>query len=189
MSEQTIVPFNSICFLFGGDMLFLWNKFPICFPIICAYFPFYFIFNSVPKFFSCFCSPGANFTVDKLFPISINSNPYPTVVFFEPIYECISSISTTSMSWLLRSSSSFSPKLLIQLKTATWLTFKKRPIERNPNPSKYRINASHFMLSDLPIYSTVKRYLHTLQRYLCLCLTIPSLRKTVLLQLGQLSIL
>lgn len=165
MSKQAIVPLNSIRFLFGSDVLFLCNEFPICFPIICAYFPIYFIFNSVPKFFSCFCSPCANFTVDKLFPISINSNPYPTVVFFEPIYVCISSISTTSMSSLLRNSSSFSPKFLIQLKTATWLTFKKRPIERNPNPSKYRINASRFSLSDFLKQSKGEENQHTLSMH------------------------
>ncbi len=104
MSKKTIVPFNSKRFLFGFDMLFLWNKFSIGFPIIRAYFPLH--------FFSRFGSSCTNFTVDELMPISINSNPYPSVVFFEPIYVCISSISTTSILSELRSSSIFYQMLL-----------------------------------------------------------------------------
>ncbi len=55
-------------------------------------------FQFCPKAFFQFLSPCTNFTVDKSVPISINSNPDPTVVFFEPIYVCISSNSTTSIS-------------------------------------------------------------------------------------------
>ena len=188
MSKKTIVSFNSKRFLFGFDMLFLWNKFSICFPIIRAYFPLHFIFNPLPKFFSRFRSSCANFTVDELMPISINSNPYPSVVFFEPIYVCISSISTTSILSELRSSSIFSPNTFIQLNTETWLTFKKRPIERKPNPSRYKIKASRLTFSDLPRCSTVKRYVHSLHRYLCFGLTMPALRILVLWHFGQFSI-
>ena len=91
-----------------------------------------------------------------------------SVVFFEPIYVCIPSISITSISSALRNSSNFSPKLFIQLNTATWLTFRKRPMERNPNPSRYSISASRLSFSGFPICLTVKRYLQFLHKYRCL---------------------
>ena len=162
----------------------MWNKFFIRLPITCTYF--YFIFYFFPKFFSCLSSPGANFAIDELVPISINSNPNPCIVFFEPLYVCISSISTTSISPVLRNSSNFSPNPFIQLKTVTWFTFRKRPMERNPKPSRYSIRASRLSFSGFPICSTVKRYLQSLHKYLCLDLTIPPLRKFVLLHFGQL---
>ena len=189
MYKKTIVPFNRICFLFWLYMFLFGNKAFIWFPIICTCLPFYLIFNLFPEFFTRFSSSCANFAIDEHKPISINSNPYPTVVFFEPIYVCISSISITSISSALRNSSNFSPKLFIQLNTATWLTFRKRPMERNPNPSRYSISASRLSFSGFPICSTVKRYLQSLHKYLCLDLTIPSLRKFVLLHFGQLWIL
>ncbi len=133
MPKKTVITFNCIGLLFGLNMLFFWHKLFIGLPIISAYLTFYFVFDFFPELFSCFCSSCANFTIDEFVPISINSNPDPTIVFFEPIYVCISSISTISISSLLRNSSSFSPNDFIQLKTVTWLTFKNLPIERNPN--------------------------------------------------------
>ena len=155
MSENTIISLNRISFLFSSlNVFFFRNKFSIRFPIIRAYFPLYFRFNFLPEFFSRLRPSCANFAIDKSFPISINSNPYPNEVFFDPMYVCISSISTTSISFELRSSSIACPKDFIQLNTATWLTFRNRPMERNPKPSRYKIKASRLSLIDLPICST-----------------------------------
>ncbi len=174
MPEQTVIAFCCIGFCFCLHQLFLWYKFIIRFPIIGANYPFGNVFDFIPKLLSGFCSSGTNFTVDKSVPISINSNPNPAVVFFEPIYVCISSNPTTSISCEFLNSSNFTPKLFIQLKAETWLTFKYLPNDRNPKPSKYKIRA--FLLSslDFPICSTVNRCLQTLQKYLCFDLTIPS---------------
>ena len=187
--EQAVVSFNRKGFGLGLNKHFFRNKFIVGFPIISKYNPFRHIFNLFPQFYSCFRSSRANFTIDESVPISINSNPDPTIVFFEPIYVCISSNSITSISSEFLNSSIFSPKDLIQLKTATWLTFKYLPMERNPSPSRYRISASLFSLLGFPTCSTVKWWPQSLQKYLCLCLTIPSLRKFLLLHFGQLFIL
>ena len=189
MPEQAVVAFNCIGFSLGLNQEFFRDKFIISLPIVSTHNPFCQILNLLPQLYSCFCSSRTNFTVDEPVPISINSNPDPAIVFFEPIYVCISSNSITSMSSGFLNSSSFSPKDLIQLKTATWLTFKYLPIERNPNPSKYKMSASLFNSLGLPTCSTVKWCLQSLQKYLCLFLTIPSLRKLRLLHFGQFSIL
>ncbi len=147
MSEKTIIAFYCICFCFGLNQLLFRNKFIISFPIVSTNYPFGKFFNFFPELFSSFGSSCANFTIDEPVPISINSNPYPAVVFFEPIYVCISSNSITSISPGFLNSSSFSPKDFIQLKTATWLTFKYLPIDLKPKPSKYKTKA--FLLRSL----------------------------------------
>lgn len=189
MSEQAIIAFNCKGFSLGLNQKFFRDKFIVGFPVISTYNPFSQIFNLFPQFYSCFCSSRTNFTIDEPVPISINSNPDPAIVFFDPIYVCISSNSTTSISSVFLNSSNFSPKDFIQLKTATWLTFKYLPIDRNPSPSRYNTRASRFNLFGLPTCSTVKWFLQSLQKYLCLDLTIPSLRKFRLLHFGQLSIM
>lgn len=188
MSEKAVITFNRESFFFSLNMLSSGYKIFIRLPVIRAYYSFGILLDFLPELFSCFGSPSANFTVDESVPISINSNPYPTVVFFCPMYVCISSNSITCMSDGLRNSSNFSPKYFIQLNTATWLTCKILPIERNPRPSKYNIKASFFRLYGLPICSTVKRCLQSLHKYLCRDLTIPSFRKFPLLHFGQFSI-
>lgn len=185
MSEQAIVAFNGVGFSLGLNQHFFRDKFIVSLPVVSTHNPFRQIFNLLPQLYSCFCSSRTNFTIDEPVPISINSNPDPAIVFFEPIYVCISSSSITSISSGFLNSSSFSPKDLIQLKTATWLTFKYLPIERNPNPSRYKISASLLNSLGLPTCSTVKRCLQSLQKYLCRFLTIPSLRKLRLLHFGQ----
>ncbi len=189
MSEKTVITFNRISFFFGLYMLFPWHKILIGFPVIRTYYPFCVFPDFCPEPFPSFGSPGANFTVDESMPISINSNPNPAVVFFWPMYVCISSNSITCISDGLRNSSSFSPKAFIQLNTETWLTCNTLPMERKPRPSRYNIKASFFKLYGLPICSTVNRCLQSLHKYLCLDLTIPSLRKFLLLHFGQFSIL
>lgn len=188
MPQKTIVTLNRKRFCLSLNQLFLRHKFIICLPMVGTHYPFGKPFNLFPELFSSFSSPVANFTVDEPVPISINSNPDPTIVFFWPIYVCISSNSIISISSGFLNSSSFSPKPFIQLKTATWLTFKKRPIDLKPNPSKYKTRASLLRLSGFPLFSTVNRYMQPLHRYLCLDLTIPSLRIFLLLHFGQLSI-
>lgn len=188
MPQKTIVTLNRKRFCLTLDQLFPRHKFIIGLPIIGTYYSFGKSFNLFPEFLSSFSSPVANFAVDEPVPISINSNPDPTVVFFCPIYVCISSNSIISIPCGFLNSSSFSPKLFIQLKTATWLTSKKRPIDLKPKPSKYKNKASLLSLLGFPVCSTVNRYAQSLQRYLCLDLTMPSLRKFLLLHFGQLSI-
>ena len=166
MPEKTIIAFYCICFCFGLNQLLFRNKFIVSFPIVGTNYPFRKFFNFFPELVPRFSSSCANFAIDKPMPISINSNPYPTVVFFEPIYVCISSSSITSISSGFLNSSIFSPKDFIQLNTATWLTFKYLPIDLKPSPSKYKIKA--FLLTSLgfPICSTVNRCLQSLHRYL-----------------------
>ena len=115
----SIISFNCICFLFSLHMFLFGNKALICLPVVCTGFAFYFILYLLPELFTRFGSSCANFAIDEPAPMSINSNPYPGIVFFEPTYVCISSISTTSISSALRNSVIFSPKLFIQLNTAT----------------------------------------------------------------------
>jgi len=189
MPKKTVVPFYSIGLCLGLHQHRFWHKLVISPPIVSTDNAICNMLYLFPQFHSCFCSPGANLTIDEPAPISINSNPDPTIVFFDPIYVCISSNSTTSISSVFLNSSSFSPKDFIQLKTATWLTFKYLPIDRNPSPSRYKTSASRFNLLGLPTCSTVKWCLHSLQKYLCRDLIIPSLRKSRLLHFGQLSIL
>jgi hypothetical protein len=38
-----------------------------------------------PELFCRFIAPVANNEIDESFPMSINSNPYPAVVFFDPM--------------------------------------------------------------------------------------------------------
>ena len=124
MSEKTIISFYCIGFCLGLYQLLLWHKLIIRFPVICKNYSSCQFFNILPQFHSCCCSTCANFAIDEPVPISINSNPDPTIVFFDPIYVCISSNSITSISSEFLNSSNCSPKDLIQLKTATWLRSK-----------------------------------------------------------------
>ncbi len=85
MSEKTVITFNCISFLFGLYMLASWNKLLIGFPVIRAYYPFGVFHDFYPESVPGFGSPGTNFTVDESVPISINSNPNPTVVFLADV--------------------------------------------------------------------------------------------------------
>jgi hypothetical protein len=152
MSEQAVVALNCKGFSLGLNQKFFRDKFIIGFPVISTYNPFRQIFDFFPQFYSCFCSSRTNFTIDEPVPISINSNPYPAIVFFEPIYVCISSNSIISMSSGFLNSSSFSPKDLIQLKTATWLTFKYLHLKRY-RQSKINRNRSTPLRAGLPVSS------------------------------------
>lgn len=157
MPEQTVIALNSKSLLFGLDMFLFWDKLLVCLPVIGAYYRDGFILYIFPELLSCFRAPCTDLGVDKAFVVPVDGNPYPCVFFFEATYVCISSISTTSIDSALCICSAFAPKSLIQLYTLTWLTFKRRPMERKPNPSRY--NASAFSLSSdgLPMCATVKR--------------------------------
>jgi hypothetical protein len=43
------------------------------------------VFNGIPELSSGFRVAGAHFAVEEAFPMPINSNPYPTIVFFGPM--------------------------------------------------------------------------------------------------------
>ncbi len=61
------------------------NKIFVWFPIVGRYFSDFDILDGIPELFAGCCSAIAQYAVDESFPISINSNPYPAVVFFEEI--------------------------------------------------------------------------------------------------------
>lgn len=86
MSYSAVVSFHRKGFRFGLKMLPLGNKLLVAFPIIRTKVLYIYIFKFVPK--SC---SGLRRTVsadkrDEPFSKSINSNPYPRVVFLEPTY-------------------------------------------------------------------------------------------------------
>ena len=55
------------------------------FPKICHHLFDFFILDGVPQLFTGCRITGAQYAVDESFSMSINSNPYPAVVFFEEI--------------------------------------------------------------------------------------------------------
>ena len=136
MSKKWVITFYCISFCFTLNVFFLGNEICIkssmiswnCVNNPCIYW--------VVELFSSFFRSIANNEIDEFFSNSINNKPYPEAVFFEPIYVCISSISTTTISFSLRNSVTFSPNFRIQFKTETLLTFKILPMDLNPSPSR-----------------------------------------------------
>jgi len=85
MAKQTIVAFDCKRFCFRLYMYVAWDKMFVRFPEICHHLLDFFVLEGVPQLFSGCCAAVAQYAVDESFPMSINSNPYPTVVFFEEI--------------------------------------------------------------------------------------------------------
>ena len=85
MPEQTIISFYRESFLLRLYVFLFRNYAFVWFPIIAGYIIHFVLFYLFPKLFCCFVTPVANNEIDESLSISINSNPYPTVVFFEPI--------------------------------------------------------------------------------------------------------
>jgi hypothetical protein len=157
MSEQTVKAFYRIRFFFGLLVNLRRDKFRICLPIICFNLLDRMGQQFIPQLYARFRSAGTQHDIDDSFPNPINSHPYPAIVFFPLTYECISSISTTSIlpSAFLRDSI-FLPYSLTQFITVTLLTFKNRSIDRKPRPSKYNSNAALFISGGFPRCCTVK---------------------------------
>jgi len=84
-------------------------------PEICHHFLYFLILKGSPQFAAGCRVAIAWHEIDIFFAIAINSNPHPADFFFELIYVCISSISTTSSTESERIYLTSSPKALIQL--------------------------------------------------------------------------
>ena len=83
MTKQAVVAFNCVRFRFRLYVYVVWNEMLVRFPKICHYLFDFFVLQGVPQLFAGCCVAGAQYAVDEPFSISINSNPYPAVVFFE----------------------------------------------------------------------------------------------------------
>ncbi len=84
MPEQAVMPFNSEGFCLGLRMPSLGDKRLVGLPVIRHHPPNRHVRYGLPELFPRGSSPGAQYAVEEPFPMSINSNPYPAIVFFEP---------------------------------------------------------------------------------------------------------
>ena len=134
MSEDAIVAFDRIRFSCRLNMIFFRNTVFVRLPIISCYFSISLIFNLIPELLSSLSASVANNAIDAFFFISINSNPYPSIVFFDPHRYASHPFLYTGLAQDFSNLQTCSPKVRIQLSTVTLLTSKTRPIERNPNP-------------------------------------------------------
>ncbi len=82
MAKNSVITLHREGFFFGANMLIRRNKIFVRRPIISSHFIDRFIFYQIPEFFAGFGSAGTQYAIDEFFPISINSNPYPAIVFF-----------------------------------------------------------------------------------------------------------
>ncbi len=83
MTKQAVVALNGICLGLGLNMQLFRQKFFIRFPVVGCYLSDLDILDGIPQMSSGFRATVAKYAVDEFFAISINSNPYPTVVFFK----------------------------------------------------------------------------------------------------------
>ncbi len=81
MTKETAITFLCKRFCFGLEMDITRNKLLVRFPMICHHLLYFFVFDLVPLPPSSLGATVAKYTVDKFFSTSVNSSPYPTVVF------------------------------------------------------------------------------------------------------------
>ncbi|KAA6306183.1 hypothetical protein EZS27_042160, partial [termite gut metagenome] len=91
MSEQTLIPLNHNSFRFRLQMLFPGNYALTGLPVITGNILHLMVIYGLTKCFGCLVASVSNNEVEESFPIAVYGNPYPAVVFFEPVQECISS--------------------------------------------------------------------------------------------------
>ena len=84
MPEQAVVALNRIGFGLRLRMPLWRNELFIGTPVVTHDVRYAVVFNGIPEFSSGFRVAGTHFAIEEAFPISINSNPYPAIVFFEP---------------------------------------------------------------------------------------------------------
>ena len=85
VSEQAVVAFNGVSLRFGLGVLCRGNKSFIRAPVIGHHIPDSQRSYRLPELFSSCCVPRTQYAVEEAVPISINSNPYPAIVFFDPM--------------------------------------------------------------------------------------------------------
>ncbi|OAV63320.1 hypothetical protein Barb4_05354 [Bacteroidales bacterium Barb4] len=169
MPEQTVVSFCRKGFRFGLQMFFCgYDALLARFPVITCHPVHVMVFYFVPKLSGRLTASVSGDKIRELFSRSLNGNPYPTTVFFEPVHECISSTSTISASLFSKLSACVSfPNFLIRFKAETLLTPNSLPIERKPEPSRYRRRACFFIESGL---AEPYNYIRSLCIYNVVCL-------------------
>ena len=83
MTKQAAVTLNRIDLCFRLGVHLYRYKMPVRFPIIGHDASD--VLEGTPQLSSCCCVAAIQYAVDESFSMSINSNPYPAVVFFEAI--------------------------------------------------------------------------------------------------------
>jgi len=84
MPEQAVIAFHCIGFGFGLRMQPWRDELFIGLPIVTHDIRYAVVFDGVPAFSSGFRVAGTHFAAGESPPMSINSNPCPAIVFFEP---------------------------------------------------------------------------------------------------------
>ena len=84
MPEQAVIALNRIGFGLGLRMQLWRDKLFIGVPVVAHDIRYAVVFNGIPELPSGFRVAGTHFAFEEAFPMSINSNPYPAIVFFEP---------------------------------------------------------------------------------------------------------
>ena len=84
MPEQTVIALNRIGFGFRLRVQFSRNEFFIRTPVVTHNVRYAVVFDGIPELSPSFRVAGTHFAVEEAFPMSINSNPYPAIVFLEP---------------------------------------------------------------------------------------------------------
>ena len=84
MPEQAVIALNRISFGFRLGMQFWRHELFIGAPVVAHDIGYAVVFDGIPELAPGFRATGAHFAVEEALPISINSNPYPAIVFFEP---------------------------------------------------------------------------------------------------------
>ena len=84
MAHQAVVTFDRIRFRLGLRVSFAGNKVFVGLPIVRHYVSDPFVFDGIPEPPSRFGVAAAQHAVDELSSMAIDSNPYPTVFFFDP---------------------------------------------------------------------------------------------------------
>ena len=85
MSKNGIVRLNRIGLCLGLNVPCSRNELCVRFPVIGHDMSNRLVFDTLPELLTCFVSSRAQHSIDEPFLMSINSNPYPTGVFFDLI--------------------------------------------------------------------------------------------------------
>ena len=89
MPYSAIIAFDCISFCLRLNVFYIRKKFLIALPIVRIIHRCRNVFYLLPKLHPCICASVPTDKRDKSFSKSINSNPYPTVVFLN-LYMCAS---------------------------------------------------------------------------------------------------
>ncbi len=84
MPEQTVVAFNGVGLRLALSVFCQRYKLLIGLPVART-LPDGLGFDLLPELLGCDSAPCTQYAADEFFPISINSKPYPAMVFFDPM--------------------------------------------------------------------------------------------------------